>query len=194
MALAVDGGGLSPHLGQVASGGSPLLSGQHLGSEMLHSGGLGPSGHARSRSIGQSPLLGTHALEANMAAEAARLGILPSGLSMDGRGSGSMGYGLDDRAAAYARAGASPRFGPAEAAYGSGYGSGVGGFAGHSSPYDNYDLGLDGLGLPAGTRSRRGSLTGGANDYNLMGGSALDMGFDPAMGGRVRRDSIPFQY
>lgn len=194
MALAVDGGGLSPHLGHLPSGGSPLLSGQHLGSGMLHPGGLGQSGPARSRSIGQSPLLGTHALEANMAAEAARLGILPSGLGMDGRGSGSMGYGLDDRSAAYARAGASLRFGPADAAYGSGYGSGVGGFAGHASPYDHYDLGLDGLGLPAGTRSRRGSLTGGANAYNMIGASAQDMGFDPTMAGRGRRDSIPFQY
>jgi hypothetical protein len=81
----------------------------HLGGDLLSSGGYG---HQRSRSIGHSPLVGTHALEAEMAADAARLGLLPTGLGAGGfasRGGGAMGSGLDERSAAYARAGASPR-------------------------------------------------------------------------------------
>lgn len=201
MALAGDGYQRSPRLGpaHAMDGGSPMMGGNsHLGGDLLSSGGYG---HQRSRSIGHSPLLGTHALEAEMAADAARLGLLPTGLGVGGfasRGGGAMGAGLDERSVAYARAGASPRFGPADAAYNSGYGGGAGSYGdvlGPSTGYQGgYDLGLDDLGGLGGNypRSRRGSFNHG-NDFS-QGSGGFNPGFDGADLSRSRRDSLPFQH
>lgn len=117
-----------------------------------------------------------------MAGEAARLGILPDGL-----GIGDLGASQNARAAAYARAGVSPRFGPIQPDLTASYGLG-------STGYNTIqDLGLDDLGrLDGYSRSRRGSLSR-PDGFDLDGGH-LDPGYDAPIGSRLRRDSLPFQY
>jgi hypothetical protein len=191
MAMGLDGSGLSPQFGGL--GGSPRMNGA-----MLDGGLLGPSsyggGHVRHTSMGHSPMLGSHTLDPAMAAEAAALGILPSALGGGGHsGLGGYGgvYGDQDRAAAYARAGVSPRFGPMDGGFDSGYGHGGGGM---------HDLGLDVLGLGGGggmSRSRRGSLSGaGPGDFGQYNGQDgySGGGFDDNLLGRQRRNSQPFDY
>lgn len=148
---------------------SALLAASSLGDGYLSGTAYPAVSRQRARSIGQSPLLGTHALDAGMAGEAARLGILPVGLGVDGLGTGNL-TGLNEGVAAYAQPGVSPRFGPVGSFYDSPYDSGT-----HASESSNYNrlqaLGLDGL-----------------------GGSHLDPGYGASMGSRIRRDSLPFQY
>lgn len=165
-----------------------MLSTNTIGSNLLSPDGYSSAGHVRSRSIGQSPLLGTHALDANMAADAARLGILPAGLGSHGLPDHSLGLGHDEISAAYARAGVSPRFGPVD------YGYDLGGLNGGGNYRNEYDLGLDGLG-GVSPRSRRGSLSGGVDGLGLSNGNFGEgFGSGGLLDNRGRRDSLPFQY
>lgn len=126
-------------------------------------------------------MLGLHALDSEMAADAARLGILPSGLGRDG-------YAIDDRAAAYARAGVSPRFGPVDGAYHHGGQNSLG----DGLAVDEGGFGLDGLGAGY-SRGRRGSL-GGGEDF-MLGDEGFDTGYgNDLLFERGRRDSLPFSY
>lgn len=191
MALGVDAD-RSPRLNPMLN--ASMMGDSLLGSNLLPNDNYGRMGHQRSTSVGQSPHLGTHALDASMAAEAARLNILPNGLGMNGLGHGGLGSngigGFDDRAAAYSRAGVSPRFGPVDVAYNQGYGIENGALGGM---YGGQDLGLDGLGTGGRYgRSRSGSL-GQGNDFSL-GSSGLGPGYGGDAYGRGRRDSLPFQY
>jgi hypothetical protein len=191
MALRADGH-RSPRLNPMLS--ASMMGDSLLGSNFLPHDNYGSLGHQRSTSMGQSPLLGTHALDAAMAAEAARLNILPNGLGLNDLGhrglAGNGIGGFDDRDAAYARAGVSPRFAPVDSGYNQGYGIDNGPLGGM---YGGQDLGLDGLGSGGVYgRGRSGSL-GQGSDFSL-GPSGLDHDHGGDMFGRGRRVSLPFQY
>ena len=195
------GRGHSRHLSTPGLGSEPLLTSPLSSGHALSSlgGGLSPRGygHNRSRSTG-----GGNATDAEMAAEAARLGIGSPYMSggLGGR-SPYLGNGLGSPGRMGGGGGMSPRgqyFQSPREEYGG----------------DKYDLGLGG-----GSRSRRGSLNGGGgmdaygredyglggggNDaYGLGGGQDMDdyglnasgsSGYNYGGDGRARRDSMPFE-
>lgn len=148
-------------------------------------------GHSRSRSHGGSPLLGSlglggssphlgsAGLDDEILREAARLGI-PLGGAGGVSGLGSPAYssslGVGDRNALLNHAGVSPRL----AAYDDFGADPYGGLGAAGSLGRRGSIGsLNGLG---GSRSRRGSLTGGLGDLDAYGD-----------GLHGRRDSLPFE-